>query len=191
MNNHDIKECWKLNGKPDKGKQRFNNNRSIRKPGNLSEQTNRKQAANSAQAETDKETEEIDINDTVQKQEENKENFKFAYSTSFLNNKDSRSIILADSGATSHIFVDKSRFTDYKEIEPVCIFTTLKDSYFEAIGIGNVPLIFNYRDTQKPIILHNVLHAPSTANNLISTGILDADGLLQSPRQWSNQDNVE
>ena len=57
MNNHDIKECWKLNGKHDKGKQRFNNNRNICKPGSSSEQTNKKQAANSAQAETDKEKE--------------------------------------------------------------------------------------------------------------------------------------
>ena len=75
-----------------------------------------------------------------------------------------------------HIFVDRSKFVDYEEIEPVCIFTVLKDSYFEAIGIGNVPLVFKYRDTHTPIMLHNVLHALNAANNLISTGVLDADG---------------
>ena len=66
MNNHNIQKCWKLNGRPNKGKQKFNNTRSIQKPANASEETNKKQAANSTQAMTDKESKEMDIKDVEQ-----------------------------------------------------------------------------------------------------------------------------
>ena len=61
----------------------------------------------------------------------------------------------------------------------------MKGTFFEAVGTGNVPLIFRYKGQETPITLTNVLHAPTAANNLISTGLLDIDGFfnLQGDRK--------
>ena len=61
-------------------------------------------------------------------------------------------------------------------IEPIRVYTACKDVFFEAIGIGNVPIVFPYHGKDTQIILTNVLHAPCAVTNLISTGALDADG---------------
>ena len=100
---------------------------------------------------------------------ETKPNFNIAYSSVTLPIPNRHDFVVADSGATSHIVIDRSKFLAYQAITPVKIFTARRNEYLHAIGMGFVPLIFKYNGIETQVTLLNVLHSPDAANNLIST----------------------
>lgn len=70
-----------------------------------------------------------------------------------------------DSGATSHMCGDKTKFNSFCELkEPVRIYVAKGKEYMNATAKGNIG------------ILKNVFYVPSISKSLISIGALDKDG---------------
>ena len=73
-----------------------------------------------------------------------------------------------DSGATSHVYCDKSLFIDLIPIEKYVSWG--KINKIKASGIGSVPILF--KDSNRIAILNNCLYIPKFEVNLISIGNL-------------------
>jgi hypothetical protein len=80
-----------------------------------------------------------------------------------------------DSGATHHYFVNKKWFTEYVEITPMS--GQAANSSFDIVGTGTVALQSLVKGKLKPVLLRDVMHAPSLHANLISVPRADYCGL--------------
>ena len=81
---------------------------------------------------------------------------------------------LLDSGTTSHITHDKSWLENYNSLSGHSIKGV--GGRIDAIGKGNIKLVSYVGDKIYPIILKDVLYAPDSPDNLISTTRLTAAG---------------
>ena len=81
---------------------------------------------------------------------------------------------LLDSGTSSHITHDKSILEDY--IPPSGHTIGGIGGKIDAIGKGKIKLVSYVQDKVYPITLNNVLYAPDSPHNLISTTWLTAAG---------------
>ena len=75
-----------------------------------------------------------------------------------------------DTGATTHMFSDKSRFNNLTSISPSCIGVASKEGSIWATQKGSV----NFHG----LTLRNVLHSPELTANLISIGLLCDSGIV-------------
>lgn len=84
-----------------------------------------------------------------------------------------------DSGATRHVFCNRSAFADYKELaRPILVKAFGRKTFAEAVGIGKVKLAATLRDgSAVNTILSEVIHVPSGRCNLISQTALDKKGV--------------
>ena len=75
-----------------------------------------------------------------------------------------------DNSATTHIFHDKSMFSNYKTLDPSqSQVATIGEHKCSAHGIGNVDVAwFDDDGFVHEYTLHNVLHFPKSSMNLIS-----------------------
>ena len=81
---------------------------------------------------------------------------------------------LLDSGTSSHITHDKSILEDYTPLSGHTIRGV--GGKIDAIGKGKIKLVSYVDDRAYPITLNNVLYAPDSPHNLISTTRLTAVG---------------
>jgi hypothetical protein len=82
-----------------------------------------------------------------------------------------------DSGASRHVFHDRSAFETYRAIDPVAVKGFGRGLTAAAVGYGTVRVIGRYGDRASPIILNNVLHIPAARSNLVSGLQLDRAGV--------------
>ena len=82
-----------------------------------------------------------------------------------------------DSGASRHVFHDRTAFETYTSIEPLCIKGFGRDLSTVAIGSGTVRVQGRHGTKTCTIILHNVLHVPAARSNLLSGPLLDRAGV--------------
>lgn len=83
-----------------------------------------------------------------------------------------------DTGATRHIFRDRSLFHDYTELEtPLNVHGFGSKLTAVATGKGTIVLKSKFGSSTRAFSLSNVLHIPSTRCNLISGSRLDRKGV--------------
>jgi len=86
--------------------------------------------------------------------------------------------VLLDSGATSHMFCDRGYFTKYRQSAPGETISVGDAHHVPVVGRGSV--VFHSKLPQngyRTITLHNVLHVPVLAANLVSLGTIQQTGL--------------
>ena len=81
---------------------------------------------------------------------------------------------LGDSGAQSHVVIDRSLFSTYTETPGKFIEGVGR---LQALGRGTVPVSFTVGKQEVNVILKDVIHAPGLPYNLISLGRLTDSGL--------------
>ena len=82
---------------------------------------------------------------------------------------------IIDSGATSHICHDRSRFTDYVLLSKPEVVSLGDGHKQQAVGRGTVTLQIVVSGKVKKYILNNVLHVPKLKFNLISVSKVTSD----------------
>jgi hypothetical protein len=84
--------------------------------------------------------------------------------------------VLLDSAATSHMFRKRLTFTNYRpSLENETVSVGNKHP-LRVAGQGSVEMQFSLENGTRTIVLHNVLHVPHLASNLISLGTLQHEG---------------
>ena len=78
-----------------------------------------------------------------------------------------------DSGATTHVCMDKKWFKHMRNVEDGLVLYMGNESTTPVLGKGDVHLHFT---SGKELILHNVLYAPSIRKNVVSGGVLNKLG---------------
>ncbi|KAL7280494.1 hypothetical protein ACG7TL_005426 [Trametes sanguinea] len=82
----------------------------------------------------------------------------------------------ADTGASHHYFIDRRHFSNYRSTSSMTGNAAKRGSTFEIAGIGDVSLIIRTEGRDVKIRLHDVLHAPDLAANLVSVARIDRGG---------------
>jgi hypothetical protein len=82
-----------------------------------------------------------------------------------------------DSGATQHVFHDRSAFDTYEALAPVAVKGFGRNLTTAAVGRGTVRILGRYGDRITKIVLTNVLHIPAARSNLISSTQLNKAGV--------------
>jgi hypothetical protein len=72
-----------------------------------------------------------------------------------------------DSGATAHVCKDKSKFSNYREVQNKLIEVATKETA-KVYGIGDIVMEIESKGQIIMLELKNVLHVPNFAKNLIS-----------------------
>jgi hypothetical protein len=82
-----------------------------------------------------------------------------------------------DSGASRHVFHDRTAFETYEEIQPLTVKGFGHKFIAFAVGCGTVRLRVRCGNQESSILLTNVLHLPIAHSNLVSGLGLDDSGL--------------
>ena len=83
-----------------------------------------------------------------------------------------------DSGATAHMCFSKNKFTDYKVLSSPINVCVGDGRTLEAVGKGNIDLIFIMPSGDKVSKLNNVLHVPKLHQNLLSVSMAAEKGKI-------------
>ena len=87
-----------------------------------------------------------------------------------------KDVILLDSGASVHIFNDRSHFITLNPLaSPTTVYAGISRARVE--GIGRVPIKVNTREGKRIMILEEVLFIPSFQSSLVSFGRLQERGV--------------
>ncbi|KAJ8456408.1 hypothetical protein ONZ51_g12144 [Trametes cubensis] len=89
---------------------------------------------------------------------------------------ESSSKVILDTGATSHMFRDRSFFTSYTQLDTSESISVGDNGRVPVAGRGNVTLVCRLPGGHRTVTLTNVLHVPRLMTNLVSLGTLQRLG---------------
>ena len=84
--------------------------------------------------------------------------------------------LYADSGADVHVFWDRSKFTDYKNVVATTLSGVDDDAPLEVEGIGNVTIEAVVDGITQSVTLTEAYYVPDSAYNLLSIGAIEDKG---------------
>lgn len=87
--------------------------------------------------------------------------------------KDEKLLWWLDSGATTHVCMERKWFKHMKDVEDGLVLYMGNESTTPVLGKGDVHLNFT---SGKELVLHNVLYAPAIRKNVVSGGVLNKLG---------------
>jgi hypothetical protein len=160
---HNDKDCWKNPLNKGKGKATFG--RDNRKP-----DFKDKPRANVNKDDSDSDTEQLQKSFIANVSIDNESELKGKEEAQF-----SAYSWIADSGATTHICVQRDCFSEYRAL-PNKVVTGLGDQPVIAYGQGTVTIRTRADNRDNQIRLTDTLHVPEASENLISLGRIDAAG---------------
>jgi hypothetical protein len=85
--------------------------------------------------------------------------------------------VLLDSAAMSHMFRKHLTFTNYRPSMENETISVENKHPLQVAGRGSIKIQFSLKNHTHTIVLHNVLHVPHLASNLISLGTLQHKGV--------------
>jgi hypothetical protein len=102
---------------------------------------------------------------------------KVLVSRTFENYSPAKAITFLDSGASDHVFRNRSDFRSYEAVVVRTGKSALaSEGDFVIVGKGTVTKVFNVGGKEVHITFANALHAPTLSANLVSVSQLDTAG---------------